>query len=827
MANDKTLDKQVCYHCALDVPRGIDLRYPVLGEERVFCCAGCHAACKTIVDAGFEEFYKFREQEGEVNAQVLPEILRNLSLFDRPEIQQCFVRHSGELLEAALILENIRCAACMWLNEQTLRAHPGVVDVHLDYASHQARVTWDPAQTKLSEILQVIAAIGYVAHPYDPAHREQIIEDERRRSVERLLFAGLLGMEVMFFSIATYWMGGHEPNGQLQLWEVIGRWTSLLITLIMLVYSGADFFVGAWRDLKNKRLGMDVPVVLGLIAAWVGSFWATLTGGEEAYFDSIAMFVFFVLLARVVELKGRLAAANALDHLMKVIPRTACRVDEDGDNTTDIEVAVADLKTGDVVRLLPGDSVPVDGCLLSAFSSFDESHLTGESAAVAHRQGDWIAAGSCNVDQPVLMRVERVSADSTMNELQRLMDRGLSEKPKLAVLAERISAPFVLVTLILAGLTALVWWLIDPAHALPNTISVLIITCPCALALATPVALAIAAGRFANMGVLPMRMSAVEALATANTLVLDKTGTLTRGRPRVTALRVLNGMDESVARALVARMEMHSEHPLARALREDVEPLDAPLEVLNVPGQGLETRFEAASWRVGTPSFALYGAALMGEHQVWLQAQLESAGIVVVLSCDAQPRALFVLHDEVREGAEAFVQQARALGMQHVVILSGDQPAAVRYLAEKLGIGEYHGAMLPEDKLAWIEQAQAAGAKVLMAGDGINDAPTLAAAQVSLSFGAATTLAQLHSDFVLLGHDLRAIAQAIRMARVTRHNVHMNLAWALGYNLLAVPFAALGFISPWVAAVGMSLSSLLVVGNALRLKSVVLQEHRQ
>ncbi len=817
-------DQDVCYHCALEIPRGVDLRYVVLGEERQFCCAGCHAACKTIVEAGFEEFYKFREQEGEVNAQVLPEVLRNLSLFDRPEIQQSFVRHSGEWLEAALILENIRCAACMWLNEQTLRAHPGVMDVHLDYASHQARVTWDPARTRLSEILQAIAAIGYIAHPYDPAHREQLIEDERRRSLERLLFAGLLGMEVMAFSIATYWMGGHEPGGQLQLWEIIGRWTSLLITLIMLVYSGADFFVGAWRDLKNRRLGMDVPVVVGLLAAWLGSLWATITGGEEAYFDSIAMFIFFVLLARVVELKGRLAAANALDHLMKVIPRTACRVEETGD----IEVAVADLQAGDVVRLLPGDSVPVDGRLLSAFSSFDESHLTGESVPVARQQGDWIAAGSCNVDQAVLMRVERVSADSTMNELQRLMDRGLTEKPKLAVLAERISAPFVWVTLLLAGLTALVWWFLDPAHALPNTISVLIITCPCALALATPVALAIAAGRFATMGVLPMRMSAVESLATVDTLVLDKTGTLTRGRPRVMAVRAAYGMGELQARALVARMEQHSEHPLALALRAEVEALELDMDVVNHPGQGLSALHEGETWRVGAPEYALQGGMLSETDQQWLGEQLDSAGIVIALSCNATLRALFVLQDEIREGAEAFVQQARNLGLRRVVILSGDQPAAVSYLANSLGIEEYHAAMRPEDKLAWIEQAQAQGAKVLMAGDGINDAPTLAAAQASLSFGAATTLAQLHSDFVLLGHDLRVIPQAIRMARVTRRNVHVNLVWALAYNLLAVPFAALGFISPWVAALGMSLSSLLVVGNALRLKRVALRDpHEQ
>ena len=430
------------------------------------------------------------------------------------------------------------------------------------------------------------------------------------------------------------------------------------------------------------------------------------------------------------------------------------------------------------------------------------------------------------------MRVERVSADSTMNELQRLMDRGLGEKPKLAVLAERISAPFVLVTLILAGLTALVWAWLDPSEALPNTISVLIITCPCALALATPVALAIAAGRFARMGVLPMKMAAIEALATANTLALDKTGTLTRGKPQVMAVRMLPGMDETLARALVARMELHSEHPLATALRVGVEPLQVDLDVVNHPGQGLSAMYQGQCWRVGSPDFALQSGMLSANDRQWLDAQRNAAGMGVVLSCEGQMRALFVLHDEPREGAQAFVSEARELGMRRVVILSGDQPAAVDYLAQKLGIEEYHAAMRPEDKLAWIEQTQSGvpgmAERVLMVGDGINDAPTLAAAQVSVSFGAATTLAQVNSDFVLLGHDLRTIPQAIRLARITRRNVHVNLVWALAYNLLAVPFAALGFITPWVAAIGMSLSSLLVVGNALRLKSLALRpEHER
>ncbi|MGC8731183.1 MAG: heavy metal translocating P-type ATPase [Halothiobacillaceae bacterium] len=816
------MEKQTCFHCGLDVPQGVDLHYPVLGKDRVFCCSGCYAACKTIVEAGFEDFYRYREQQGEVNAQVLPDVLKNLTLYDRPEIQQGFVRTEGAACEAALILENIRCAACLWLNEQHLRAQPGVLDVHLDYASHQARIKWDPAITKLSDILQAIAAIGYVAHPYDPAHRERLLEEERRRSVERLLFAGLLGMQVMMFAIATYWMGGYDETGKLALWEIIGRWTSLLITLIMLVYSGADFFTGAWRDLRHKRLGMDVPIVLGLVTAWTGSLWATIVGDEDVYFDSIGMFIFFVLLARVVELKGRMAAADVLDRLMKVIPRTAFRVE----HGQAVEVPVVDLMPGDIVRLLPGESVPVDGRLISGASSFDESHLTGESVPVLRKEGDWIAAGSCNVDQTVMMKVERVSGDSTMNELQRLMDRGLSDKPRLAELAERISVPFVAGVLLLSALTAVGWWLYQPAQVLPNTIAVLIITCPCALALATPVALAIAAGRFAEIGILPLRMSAIEGLATADTLVLDKTGTLTQGRPRLTEVRMLHGMDEHIARALAASMERHSEHPIAYALREGVQPFDQMLQVRNVPGQGLEAEYNGATWRLGALEYALGEGGLAKEDQAWLDTHIRDGGIVVLLSRNGEGRAIFVMHDAPRAGAVEFIQAARRLGLRRVVILSGDQPGAVRHLAKRLGIEEHYGGLRPEDKLAWIQRVQAEGARVLMVGDGINDAPTLAAAQVSASFGAATTLAQLHSDLVLLGTDLTGLARGILLARMTRRNTRQNLAWAAGYNVVAVPFAALGFVTPWMAAIGMSLSSLLVVGNALRLKRMELPEIR-
>jgi Cu2+-exporting ATPase len=808
------LDETCCFHCGLPIPPKFDSPHlTVLGSERFFCCHGCYAVCKAINDAGHEEFYRYREQQDGLNKQVLPSILQDLKIYDRPEVQAGFVRTSGDTREAALILENISCAACLWLNEQHLRAQPGIIDVHLNYASHQARVKWDPECIQLSDILQAIAAIGYIAHPYDPARRERLLEDERRRSIERLIFAGLLGWEVMMFSVATYWMGGYNSQGKLALWEIIGRWTALIVTFIMLIYSGADFFVGAWRDLKNSRLGMDVPVILGLTTAWLGSLWATIVNEQHVYFDSISMFIFFVLLARVVEVKGRMAAADAMDRLMKIIPRTACRVE----SGIESEVPVMDLRIGDTVCLHPGDSVPVDGLLLDSASSFDESHLTGESVPVYRKKGEWIYAGSCNVDQSVLMQVERVSTDSTLNELQRLMDQGLSAKPKIAEFAERVSVPFVLGTLVLAVLTAIVWWFINPSAVLPNTISVLIITCPCALALATPVALAISSGRFATLGLMPMRMAAMDSLASADTLLLDKTGSLTQGCPSLTAIRTLGDLSETQARAIAATMERHSEHPLAKALRDGSKSLDDDIVIKNHLGQGVEMYFGEHYWRLGAPLFTLT-RPLSADDEIWLKNQMDHGGIVVILSCDGVAQALFVLHDTLREGATIFVKEMIKLGMKRIVILSGDQYGAVAHLAEQIGISEFYAEMKPQDKLTWISSIQKEGANVLMVGDGINDAPTLAAAQASISFGSATNLAQIHSDFVLLGTDLRVLSQGMLLARHTRRNIRQNLAWAAGYNLVAVPLAAMGFITPWLAAIGMSLSSLFVVGNALRLR---------
>ncbi len=807
-----------CFHCGLPVPPGAQNHLIVLGESRSFCCAGCEAVCEAIVKAGLDEYYQHREDQGAgVAAQALPDILAQLRLYDRPEIQSRFVRQTKKPgLQAHLMLENIRCAACIWLNEQHLRAQPGVLDVQIDYTTHQAHLRWDPEITPLSTLLKAITDLGYVAHPFDPSHRERLLEDEQRRSLERLLFSGFLGMQVMMFAFATYWMGGYQADGALPLWEIIGRWTSLIVTTVMMIYGGADFFVGAWRDLKNKRLGMDMPIVLGLVTALLGSVWGTWENHEYVYYDSIGMFIFFVLLARHLEMRGRRTAATALDRLMRVIPATVqkfsptLRIDEPLALET---VAVADLLPGDRIRIAPGDILPVDARLDDDEAWVDESHLTGEARPIAYRQGDLLSAGSAARYQPLNLTVEHRDRDSATVRLQQSLMAGLLQKPKIAELADRIATPFVGGVLIISALTALIWLMLDPAQALPNTIAVLIITCPCALALATPVALTLSAGRLTDIGVLPLRMAAIEPLANASLFVFDKTGTLTEGQPRVTHWHAMPDakFSEPELLCIAQQLEQESSHPIAAAICDlaDYQPIPPDGTALNTI---VHTHLGVCGQRAGATW--CIGRANDGDAP---QAQ-QSHETRVSLSCNLQTQAVFTIADRLRPGAETLTAALRAEGVASFALLSGDHPRTVSSVARDVFISDAHASLHPDQKLAWLKQAQQMGQTVVMVGDGLNDAPALAAAGAAISFGKATELAQRHSDFLILGQSLSVIPRMRQIAKETQRIIRQNLIWALAYNILAIPAAAAGLITPWMAAIGMSASSLAVVLNALRLR---------
>lgn len=810
--------EEACFHCGLPIELTRPPHLEVGGQERKFCCHGCKAVCEAIIASGNLDYYDYRDRAAATATPAeLDSLLGKLPLYDRPEIQKDFVRHTPDGEEAWLILENIHCAACLWLNERYLRQLDGVLECEMDYTSQQARVRWDPARIKLSDILLAISRIGYIAHPFDPARREALQKEQQQRSVQRLIFAVILGMTVMNFSLASYVFGAPDAEGIYPLWIRIARWTNLLATGLLLAYPGQLFFRNAWADLRRRRLGMDVPVALGMLLAWLGSLKATVTGTGEVYFESIAMFVVLLLLARHVELRARVEAAALLDQTAKIIPKTAQRLTDNGTE----EVFVADLQVGQRILLSPGEMVPTDAKLIGPETGFDEALLTGESLPVLKRPGDSVPGGSVNVDQAVTMEVERVSAQSTLTGIHELARSSVNDKPHYVQLADRLAGHFIAVILSVAALTWLTWSFLDPAAALGNTISVLIVTCPCALALASPVALTLCSGGLAKLRIVPVHLSAIEAMAKAKVLVLDKTGTLTRGRPILQKSIAVEGSDSRPWLAIAAALEAGSEHPIAKAF-QDVNPLPASKvrNRRNWPGAGVEGQIDGVTWRLGTAVFVSPAAGWLADttNQDLISDWQAKGGSALYLGDEQRLAAVFLLADPLRSGARDFVAAARQQGFRRILVLSGDHPQTTRAIASVVGADEAHGGLSPTQKQEIVRRMQRQGDTVLMLGDGLNDAPVLASADISMAVSDATDLARSHSDFLVLAHDLSGMGHGIALMRKTRRIIIQNMAWAVGYNLLGIPAAAAGLITPGIAAVGMSASSLIVVVNSLRLR---------
>ncbi|HZV55845.1 MAG TPA: heavy metal translocating P-type ATPase [Rhodocyclaceae bacterium] len=803
-----------CYHCGLSIPSGTDFPVDIDGQRREMCCAGCQAVAQAIVAGGLGDYYRHRDAMPESPRESMPPALQELGLFDHPEVQKNFVRPVGEHeKEAALILEGITCSACVWLNESHIARQPGVTAVDINYATRRARVRWDERKIKLSQILEAVAAIGYRAHPYDAARSELLAQKERRGALWRLFVAGFGMMQVMMYAIPVYMADEGTMTPDI---EQLMRWASLVLTLPVIFYSAAPFFRNAWRDLRFRRIGMDVPVALGVGAAFLASLWATLTASGEVYFDSVTMFVFFLLGGRFLEMVARQKAARGVEALARALPAFASRYLVYPGGELD-RVAVADLAVGDIVLVKPGEVMPADGAVVEGISSADESLLTGESRPVSKRMGDTVTGGSLNVGSPLTVRVARVGESTRLASIQRLMERAAAEKPKIVETADRIAARFVGALLILAVVTGALWWWLDPSRALWVFVAVLVVSCPCALSLATPAALTVATGVLSRHGVLVTRGHAIEALARATHFVFDKTGTLTEGRPVLAETLAIGRMDATEALSLAASMELGSEHPIGRALREAADALPAVVieSVQVVTGQGVEARRGGRRLRLGNPEFA---GALHDEVLPDGAVQLLAGGDTVVALADDQGwLAMFRLSDQPRVGAAEALSALRAQGLE-LAALSGDAPETVAKVAADLGIASARGAMTPEGKHDVIRDMQNAGALVAMVGDGVNDAPVLAQAHVSIAMGGGTDLARSQGDIVLLSNDLAHLAAGVAVARRTLRVVRQNLAWAFAYNLLAIPMAMAGWITPWMAGIGMSASSLLVVLNALRLQ---------
>ncbi len=799
-----------CFHCGLPVADGLELTVSIEGTEQPMCCHGCQAVARAIVDAGHSDFYRHRTAPAPTGKELVPEFIQQTQVYDHPEIQKTFVRHSGDHEhEAALILEGISCAACAWLNERHLSRLPGVLDVQVNYATHRARVRWDDTRIRLSEILQAIHNIGYTAHPYDPARQQQARERERRVQLRRIGIAGVLGMQVMMLSVALYvgdWSGMEAQFSRLF------RWVALLLTTPVLLYSGLPFISGAWRDLRNRSIGMDVPVSLGILVAFGGSVHATLTGQGEVYFDSVVMFVFFLLVSRYFELMARKRGAERAESLAQALPAMATRlVDRDGGQQQEI-IPALELQPGDRVLIRPGATVPADGVVESGSSAVSEALLSGESTPLRKSPGDALIGGGINTESPLVMRVEKTGLDTVLAEITRLLERAQHEKPAITQLADRAAAWFVAGVLLLAGAVGLYWWQHDPASWLPVLVSVLVVTCPCALSLATPTAISAATGSLLARGLLATGSARIETLANATHFVFDKTGTLTRGTPVIAAVERYTELDEASVLQIAAALESCSEHSVAKAIvaRATGTP-PAATGLVNHPGAGISGMLNGNTWFIGNPAFVLSRCKADADP-----GQTDTSATRILLGDTERVHAGITLRDTPRQEARAMVDALRRNGRQ-VMLMSGDGAGAVHAVADEVGIDNVHADMTPADKLQAVQALQQQGHVVVMVGDGINDAPVLGAADVSVAMQAAAQISQAGADMILLSNRLDALSGGVQLAQRTLRVIRQNLAWAVSYNLLALPAAALGFIAPWMAAIGMSSSSLLVVLNALRL----------
>lgn len=792
-----------CFHCGAVLTA--DARHAVRFRDqwRRVCCGGCEAAANLILSQGLERYYEFRTPAP--RSPGVTTAVREWQAFDREAalMRYTHLRADGTR-ELSLRIGGLHCAACGWLIENSLSGLAGVCELQFEPVIARAELRYDPRQVNLSVLLGRIHTLGYDPQPLSFNGVGGDGSLQRRELLRRLGVAAFGMMAVMTYATSLY-AGAIE--GMTPDLEGLLRLVSLVVATPVVLYAAQPFFAGAWRGLRAGVLTMDLPVALSIGLAYVWSVIATLRGSGAVYFDSAVMFTFFLLLGRYIELTLRTRSGMEQDALARLLPQAALRMC----GSAGERVLPEELRVGERVRVFPGERIPADGVIVSGHSELDESLLTGESAPRPCAAGAPVIAGTLNLSDLLEVRVTRVGQDSTLAAMTRLLGQARAARPRLASSADRVAAWFVAAVLLLSVSAGIWWWQEDPARAFPVALAVLVVTCPCALSLATPAALAAASARLARGGVLVARSRALENLVHADCVVFDKTGTLTAGEPRIERMQLLSERaDEASCRAIAAALEGHSGHPIARAFVGAASTI-ALKEVTLEPSCGLQGRAGAACYRIGHEAYVRAGCS--GREAA---PEVPLSGGEVVLGDGQGLLAAFTLADPLKADARATIAELRCLGLTPV-IASGDAEPTVRGIAAQLEIGTAHAALDSPGKLALLRSCQRAGQRVVMVGDGVNDAPVLAAADVSVALGAGTDLAKVTADLILLGDCLAPLTLAVVTARRTLRVIHQNMAWAVLYNAAAVPLALGGWLEPWMAAVGMSGSSLLVVLNALRL----------
>ncbi len=793
-----------CYHCGEPVPDGPPILARVKDADYPMCCIGCKAVAEFIDSSGLDAFYSYRERP-DADLKLTPEDA-DWRRFDTEDLRNRYVHTVDDRAEATLDIGGMYCSACVWLLDNALKRVAGIESVDVNPATRRSVIRWKASALSLGGLLEAIAQVGFKPAPVVAGEVADCRDDEYKAALKRLIVAAAAGMQVMMFAVALYAGDYFGIEGGI---EKFLRTISLLVSVPIVFYSARPFFAGAWRGIRARRPGMDLPVSIAIAAAFLASTWATWTDSGEIYFDSVAMFVFFLSATRFLEMRARHRSDDHAQALRGLLPDTTIRV-VDGVPET---VLVDQLREGDVVRIRTGDVLPADGEIIDGELSADESMLTGESMPVQRVVGEQAFAGALVRSGNAMLRVLRTGASTSLAEIGRMLERAQADRPPIAMLADRIASYFVTGVLLITSLAAAAWASIEPARAFEVALATLVVTCPCALALATPAAIAAATARLARSGFLLVRSRVLEVFNQARVIIFDKTGTLTGGRPVVLDTARLSatspGADELLA--IGAAIESASEHVLARAFSNWLVPgRFLPTDVNVVPGAGVEACIDGRQFRIGRADYV----AELSHADVSPAADDEDTEVYLGDTQDVLAR--FRIGDDLRSDALRSVRALQSAGYQ-AVIASGDRDSAVRRIADQLGVDDWHARLTPADKLALVRDYHERGYPVIMVGDGINDAPVLAAADASIALDAGTALARASADAVSLGRNLDGIVQAAGVARATRRIIRQNITWAIVYNLTAVPLAVSGALAPWMAAIGMSLSSLVVVLNALRL----------
>ena len=799
------MPKKRCDHCHLEFDEKALFRDESFSDGvKFFCCKGCQGVYHLLKSEGLDDFY---EKIGDTKLDPASSDIGDIEKFDLDGFNQKYIKEKDGFNEIYLIIEGIHCSACVWLNEKVLHQKDGIIEASINQTNNKAKIVWDADTLKLSEIILTIRSIGYNAYPYDPSMQEVQANATRRDYYARLLVGIFTTMNIMWIAIAQY--AGYFSGMKSDIKDVL-NFAEFVLATPTLFYTGWVYFKGAYYGIKNRYVNMDILVATGASLAYIYSIYAMFTHKGEVYFDSVTMIITFVFTGKYLEVLSKKKAVDLIDGFNSSTPSEVVVIR----NGEKILLGVEEVKVADTIEIKASEKVAIDGIIISGEGSFDTSSLSGESTPLFLKKGDKIISGYICLDSVIRYSATNDIHSSVLSKITSLLEDSMNKKPKIERLANIVSGYFSAAILLLAVGTFIFWYLYSASfeHSLIVAISVIVIACPCALGLATPVSTLVGLGLGAKKGILFKEASFLETMAKCDVLMLDKTGTITQGEPKIVDMKYFEKFDETLLYSLVK----NSTHPISRAIAQSLEDKKmTTLELKNVK------TVEAKGIKAEYMGMKLYGGNqnLLRENEITCADYFKEYS-QFYFAVDDRVVAIFALEDRPRADAKEALRSIAKLGVE-IAMLTGDNEKVAKKIAKEVGIGQIYASLLPDDKARIIDDARSNGKKVVMVGDGINDALALSKSEIAITMGSGTDIALSVSDVVLMNNSFNSLYYAFLISRKTYKIIKENLALSFIYNFITIPLAMAGFVIPLFAALSMSLSSLIVIGNSMRINFAI------